>query len=197
MAGPPPGSGRASAAKGWWRRNLWGLVALLPILALALGPSAKEALDLYNRVDAHEAVLAGSDGWVSYSGVRMRLVDFGPAADLKSSDGTPWQPPAKTKVWRATIAVDAGEKWASDKYVVAGCNLGLEDTEGRQFTANPTELSGSDPSRRVASCSPDDDDTPTPWEVEVYFVMPESARPAAVRIVRGNELPRYARFPVS
>jgi hypothetical protein len=197
MSGPPPGTGRATTTKGWWRRNLWGLIALLPVIALALGPSVKEGLDLYNRVDAHEAVLPGSDGWVSYSGVRMRLVGFAPATDLQTYDGEPWQPPANTKVWRATVAIDAGAKWATDKYAVAGCNLKLEDTEGRQFTANPAEMSGSNPSRRVASCSPEDDDTPTPWEVEAYFLLPESAQPAALRIIRGTDLPRYARFPVS
>ena len=194
---PPPGTGRATTTKGWWRRNLWGLIALLPVLALALGPSVKDALDTYNRVDAHEAVLPGADGWVSYADVRWRLVGFEPATDLKTSDDQPFQPPANTKVWRATITVDAGDKWATDKYVVAGCNLGLEDSEGRRFTANPTELSGSAAGRRVATCSPEDDDTPTPWEVEIYFVLPESAQPAAVRILRATELPRYARFPVS
>jgi hypothetical protein len=193
----PPPAQAPPTTKGWWRRNLWGLIALLPILALALGPSVKEALDMYNRVDAHEAVLPGGDGWVAYSDVRMRLVGFGPATDLKTYDDEPWQPPANTKVWRATVAIDAGDKYAKDKYIVAGCNLILEDTDGRQFTANPTELSGSDPSRRVASCSPEDDDTPSPWEVEVYFVLPDSAQPAALRIVRGTQLPRYARFPVS
>jgi hypothetical protein len=194
---PQPGAPPATASKGWWRRNIWGLIALLPILALALGPSVKEALDRYNRSDAHEAVLPGGDGWVSYSDVRWRLVEFGPATGLTTYDGAPFSPPANTKVWVATVAVDAGEKWATDKYAVAGCNLKLEDSEGRQFTANPTELSGSDPSRRVASCSPEDDDSPTPWEVEIYFVLPESAQPAALRIIRGTELPRYARFPVS
>jgi hypothetical protein len=127
----------------------------------------------------------------------MRLANFGPATDLTTYDDRPWQPPANTKVWRATIAIDAGDKLATDKYAAAGCVFGLEDTEGRRFTANPSELSGSNPSRQVATCSPEEDTTPSPWEVEVYFVLPESAQPAAVRIVRPTDLPRYARFPVS
>jgi len=188
---PPPTTGQpARAAKGWWRRNLWGLIVLLPVLALALGPSVKDGLDLYNRMDAHEAVRAGSDGWVTYSGARMRLVDFGPATDLKTYEGTAFEPPGDTKVWRATIAFEA-----ASKDTIKACNLTLEDTEGRLFSANPTEMAGT--RTLYPSCTPDDDNAPSPWEIVMYFVTPESARPEAVRISRGLELPRYARLEMS
>jgi hypothetical protein len=189
-APPPPGTGRATTTKGWWRRNLWGLIALLPILGLALGPTLKESLDLYNRVDAHDAVLPGGDGWVSYSDARIRLVSFGPATDLKTYDGEPFQPPARTKVWKATLAFDAASKDA-----VTGCTLALEDSEGRIFSANPTELSGA--RARFPACTPEDDNAPSPWQVDMYFMTPEAAQPAAVRVTRGLQLPRYARLETS
>ncbi|WP_460844946.1 hypothetical protein [Phytohabitans suffuscus] len=180
----------APKAKGWWRRNLWGLIVLLPVLALAVGPSAKDGLDVYNRRGPHEAVLPGGDGWVSYSGARMRLVDFGPATDLKTYGGDAFQPPGSTRAWKATVEFEA-----ADKESVAACNLALEDGDGRLFSANPSELTGA--RTPFPSCTPADDDAPSPWQVDMYFVTPESARPAAVRIARGLELPRYARLATS
>ncbi|MDQ7905358.1 hypothetical protein RB614_12565 [Phytohabitans sp. ZYX-F-186] len=184
---PPPPAGPKT--RGWWRRNIWGLVALLPVLALALAPSVKDGLDLYNR-HPHEAVLPSADGWTSYSDARMRLVSFGPATDLKTYGGEPFQPPGKTKAWKATIEVEA-----ADKESVIGCNLALEDAEGRLFGAKPDELSGA--RTPFPSCTPEDDEAPSPWQVEMYFVTPDSARPAAVRVTSGLHLPHYARLATS
>lgn len=188
--GHAPGQATPTA-KGWWRRNLWGLIALLPVLALALGPSVKDGLDLYNRVDAHEAVLPGGDGWVAYADARIRLVSFEPVTDLETRSGEPFTPPANTKVWKATIAFDAASKDA-----VIGCNLALEDSQGRHFSANPTELAGTG-GARFPACTPEDDNAPSPWQVELYFVTPASAQPEAVRVTRGTQLPRYARLEIS
>ncbi|BCB80925.1 hypothetical protein Pflav_073350 [Phytohabitans flavus] len=141
---PPPGPPLAQPPvpagprpKGWWRRNRWGLIALLPVLALALAPSVNDALDQYNRY-AHEAVLPSAGGWISYSDARMRLVSFGPATDLKTYGGEPFQPPDKTKAWKATVEFEA-----ADKEAIIGCDLALEDAEGRLFSTNPAELSGA------------------------------------------------------
>jgi hypothetical protein len=186
---PPAQAPPRTTGKGWWRRNVWGLVALLPLLALAFGPSVKEGLDYYNR-HAHEAVLPGGDGWVTYADARIRLVEFGPATDLETRSGEPFQPPPNTKVWRAAIEFDA-----SSPDAVAGCTLALEDTQGREFSANPVEISGV--ASLVATCTPKDDGTPSPWQVELYFVTPASAQPEAVRVTRATQLPHYARLPAS
>jgi hypothetical protein len=169
---------------------MWGLIALLPVLALAFGPSVKEALDDYNRLHPHEAVLPGGDGWVTYGEARIRLVEFGPATDLTTRSGEPFQPPPNTKVWRAAIEFDA-----SSHDAVAGCDLLLEDTQGREFSANPVEISGV--GSLFAGCTPEDDNAPSPWQVELYFVTPASAQPEAVRVIRDLQLPRYARLPAS
>jgi hypothetical protein len=160
------------------------------VLALALAPSVKEGLDRYNRADAHEAVLPSADGWVSYSGARMRLAALEPAADLVTYGGETFEPPASTELWKATLVFEA-----ADKKSVAACDLELEDAEGRIFGASPDELAGT--RSGFPSCTPDDDDVPSPWEVEIYFVTPESARPAAVRVITLGERPRYARLATS
>lgn len=160
------------------------------MLALALGPSVKEGLDHYNRTVPHEAVLPGADGWVSYSDARMRLASFGPATDLETYGGEPFSPPGGTKAWKATIEIEAASKES-----VAACTVKLEDTEGRTYSSSPNELQGA--RTRFASCTPEDDEAPSPWLVDLYFVTPESAQPAAVRVTRGLLNPRYARLITS
>ncbi|GAA4715129.1 hypothetical protein [Phytohabitans rumicis] len=192
---PPPGLVVQPAAvhaptapKGWWRRNLWGLLALVPVLALAMGPGVKEGLDVYNRVDFHEAVNPGADGWVSYSDARIKLAELAPTTDVKTYGGEPFPVPAGTRVWRATITFEA-----STTKAVGGCTLALEDKDGRMFGPNPDELDGA----RVGfpACTPEDDNAPSPWQTVTYFVLPESATPAAVWVSRATSMPRYARLP--
>jgi hypothetical protein len=184
---PPPGQTTATAP-GWWRRNWWGLLAVVPLFALAVAPAAKEGYDLYNRVKAHEAVNPGSDGWVSYSDARIRLTELAPTTEVKTYGGEPFQPPEGTRIWRATITFEV-----SDNEAVSGCSLELEDTEGRMFSDDPDELEGA----RVPfpGCTPDEDNAPSPYQIQTFFVLPTSATPAAVHITRPTLIPKYARLP--
>lgn len=166
---------------------MWGIVALVPLLALALAPGVKEGLDLFNRVEAHEAVNPGPDGWVSYSGARIRLAELVPTTDLKRYNGEPFQIPAGTRIWRATITFDAPKADA-----VSGCFISLEDREGRTFGSTPEELAGA--KLPYPGCTPDDENTPSPFQTVAVFLLPETATPAAVRVTRPTEMPRYARL---
>ncbi|GAA4438938.1 hypothetical protein [Phytohabitans houttuyneae] len=176
--------------KGWWRRNLWGLIAILPAFALAIGPSAKEGFDKYTSGYPRQAVQPSSDGWASYAGARVRLVTFEPAIYLEKYDGELFRPQGGTKVWKATLAFEA-----ADRKALAGCDLVLEDTAGRLYSVNPDELDGT--RAGYPSCTPDEDDPSTPWQAEMYFVTSGSAQPSAVRVVNSLELPLYARLPTS
>lgn len=183
---PPPSGPAVQPARGWWRRNLWGLLALVPLFALAVAPAAKDGWDLYNRIEAHEAVTAGADGWVTYSGARMRLVELAPATGLKNYREQPFTPPKGVRVWRATLAFET-----PDPKALSACGIELEDRAGRRYSDAPDELSGA-ADLPYPSCAPEDENTPSPYQTFAYFALPESATPAAIRIIRGTELPRYA-----
>lgn len=184
---PPPAEHPPARTPGWWRRNRWGLLVLVPVLALALGPSVKDGYELYSRMDDHEPVSAGADGWVAFSGARIRLAELVEATNIPAYGSKPFQLPEGVRAWRATMTFEA-----SNPKAVSSCKIELEDRDGRVFTANPVELSAA----RVpyAGCTPDDDAKKSSFQAVAYFVLPQSAKPAAVRITRATETPRYARL---
>ncbi|MEJ3748338.1 hypothetical protein WEI85_34270 [Actinomycetes bacterium KLBMP 9797] len=188
-ASPPPVEPPARPERGWWRRNLWGLIALVPLFALAIAPAAKDGWDLYNRVEAHEAVPAGADGWVTYAGARIRLVELAPATGLQNYREQPFTPPKGVRVWRATLAFET-----SDPQGMVSCGIELEDRAGRRYSDAPNELSGA-ADLGFSNCAPEDDNTPSPYQTFAYFALPESATPAAIRITRPTGMPRYAHLP--
>lgn len=169
---------------------MWGLIALVPVFALAVAPAAKEGWDLYNRVEVHEAVTAGADGWVNYAGARIRLVELAPATGLKNYREQPFTPPKAVRVWRATLTFET-----PDPKAMGVCAIEVEDREGRRYSDRPDELSGA-ADLPYPTCAPEEENTPSPYQVVAYFALPESATPAAVRVSRNTERPRYARLPV-
>jgi hypothetical protein len=170
----------------WLRRNRWGLVALVPVLAATIGLQWGDAYDRYWRNEPREPVTAGRDGWVWFAGARMRLVDLGPGTDLEEFGGEPYRPPAGTEVWRAKVSFDAPRP--DD---LGGCAIVLADAAGRTYQASPSELSGT--RAGFAGCTPSfSDKGATRYESTVYFLVPKGARPAGVRITMGTQNPRYA-----
>jgi hypothetical protein len=163
----------------WWRRNRWGLAALLPALAAAVGMDMREAYDRYWSSQPRQPIAASADGWVTFAGARMRLIDLTPAEELREYGGRPYTPPPGVRVWRAEIVFDEAARQA-----LGACHLQLEDDAGRTFDAGPTDL------RHVriplAGCAPP--------SAMAYFIAPASARPVAVRIVLLSKLPAYARL---
>jgi hypothetical protein len=185
---PPPGEvSPVVAPRGWWRRNLWGLLAVVPLFALAIGPSAKEGFDRFNRVEHYRPITAGADGWVDFSGVRIKLAEVTPTTDAKTFGDDPFVLQDGLTLWRVTITIEA-----SSTNALAGCAVKLEDKEGRLYGSDPSEVDGA--RLPYPGCMPEDDKAPPPFQVVNYFVMPESATPAAVRVTRSSETPRYARF---
>jgi hypothetical protein len=177
-----------TATRGWWRRNRWGVLALVPALALALGPGVKQGYEEVTQTEPRQAVVAGADGWVTYAGSRMRLSELTTATELTSRDGKPFRLPAGVRAWRATVLFEPG----TPEGVVA-CSVWLEDHDGRIYSAGPTELSGAAVSS--GGCAPERDAGGRPYEKVFYFVMPDSSSPVAARVVTAAMLPRYARLP--
>jgi len=180
-----------AAHGGWWRRNRWGLAALIPALVAA---SAVDVGDAYHRLwksQPRRPVTPSADGWVSFAGGRVRLGELAPATDLGDRDGGSFAAPAGVRVWRAEIVFDTGARDAFD-----GCRLLLEDAAGRTFDAGPAELRGA----RIpyASCvaprTPPPAAGSTTFQTMAYFALPASARPVAVRLMLLKQLPAYARL---
>jgi hypothetical protein len=170
---------------GWLRRNRWGLIALLPVLAATIGLSWGDAYDTYWKSQPREPVKAGSDGWVSFAGARIRLADLSAGTDLTDFGGDKFVPPSGTAVWKARLMFDAARTDG-----LRGCLIKLQDAGGRTYEARPPELSGS--RARSTGCTPSlEDEGKTRYEAVAYFVTPSWARPAGVRITMALQYPRY------
>ncbi|MEN3608247.1 hypothetical protein [Plantactinospora sp. ZYX-F-223] len=182
----PGGSGTGPV--GWWRRNRWGLLALLPALLLALGPGVKDGYERYSRAEYLEPVGVGADGWVEFSGARIRLVELVEASSVPARGSRPVTLPEGVRVWRATVAFELSAPEA-----LIGCLPYLEDGDGRLFSVNPPELSGA--RLPVTQCVADDP-AQRSLQAEAYFLLPRPAAPVALRIVKPTQRPRYARLPV-
>ena len=175
---------------GWWRRNRWGLLALVPALLAVLALSTEA---LYHEVYAQqprEAIAANADGSYELRGTQIRLVDISPATDLKRYDGSAFVVPPNVTIWRARI------EFATPKETeLGGCAITLEDSAGRIFDDDPTDLLTG--ARAVVSkgCAADfDASDPSRYVNAIYFALPRDARPVAVRIYDGLSLPGYVRL---
>lgn len=175
----------------WWRRNLWGLLVLLPVLAATIGLRVESLHEDYWKPKPREPIAAAPDGWTGYGGARFRMTELAEARDVKGRDGKVMTLPGGAKIWRATIEVQT-----TDPKAIGGCSFTLEDAERHTYGDNPTELSRADVP--LGSCLFEDPKTPpSTYETIVHFVMPGSARPAAVRVTLATKLPRYARLTSS
>jgi hypothetical protein len=182
---------------GWLRRNRWGLVALVPVLAATVSLQWGDVYDRYWRNEPRQPVTASRDGWVAFAGARMRLTGLGPGTDLEAFGGEPYQPPDGTAVWRAKISFDA-----PNPDDLAGCEIAMADADGRTYEASPSELAST--RAGFASCTPSSSDEgtagrdakagggTTKYEQTVYFLTPSATRPAGIRVTLRSEYPRYA-----
>jgi hypothetical protein len=172
--------------KSWLRRNRWGLVALVPMLAATVALQWGDVYDRYWRGQPRQPVAAGRDGWVAFAGARMRLTELGPGTDLAGFGGEPYRPPAGTAVWRAKISFDAPKP--DD---LGGCAIVLADADGRTYEAGPREFSSA--RAGFPSCTPSlSDEGKTEYEQTVYFLTPTEAQPAGIRVTLRTEYPSYA-----
>ncbi len=175
--------------KGFWRQNLWGFVALAPVTAI-FAAAALDRTDFFAKQitgQPRTAVVAAAPAdWVTYSGARLRLLALTPTADLYDANAKRIKLADSIKVWKAVVDVDV-----TDQRNLADCQLSLEDSTGRIFSAHPDELAGA--SIPVPACTAEDK-VLTTYQVTIFFVTPTDAKPVAVRVVRKEALPAYARL---
>ncbi|WP_238015335.1 hypothetical protein KZZ52_49360 [Dactylosporangium sp. AC04546] len=197
----PPGAGPAQAADqaGWWRRNWWGLLLLVPALVGALtGPYLAEAREyLRDPTKPSTPVVTGADGWASFAGARMRLEQLTEAKNVTDRSRKPLAIGSGT-VWQATVAYDDP---STEQSKLGGCTVYLEDTTGRRFGDRPNELARADIPTGSGCGRPSSSSTRTPpatgsrYQATYYFLLPKDAAPASVWITVPTENPSYARLP--
>ncbi|MEV4416947.1 hypothetical protein [Catellatospora sp. NPDC049609] len=181
--------GPDSLGRGWWRRNVWGLLAVVPAFVAMGYASIYNDLDRWERGEP-KPVAAAADGWVDFGGVRLRLVEIAPATDLKRFNREPFTVPQGIVAWRAVFEIQASGP------EVPFCSVELEDAAGNVYDDRPDELSRADADR--ATCAPDDSPVPAAsgrHQAAAYFVTAAGAEPVAVRVTFGSvDLARYARL---
>jgi hypothetical protein len=173
---------------GFWRQNRWGLIALLPVMAL-FTMVALDRTDFYGRAldsQPRAAIDAASPAWVSYSGAQIRLLALSPTSDLYDTNAKPVDLPGTVRAWKASIEIQV-----IDQSNLEDCQILLEDENGRLFGAHPDELAGV--RIPVPSCTAEDKGL-NAYQVTVFFLAPAIAEPVAVRVVSARALPSYARL---
>ncbi len=93
--------------RGWWRRNAWGLATLPLIIVALLGVYFGDAYQAYWTSQPREPVAAGADGWASFGGGHVRLVEVSEVPTVTDSRGTPVKLSPGIKVWRAVLELRA------------------------------------------------------------------------------------------
>lgn len=180
----------------WWRRNWWGLVAAVPLMAVLVLVSPDQSLDRLRNAHTEEVVRPDANGWVSYGGARLRLTGFGPA-DLRDGDGLPLSTPG-LRAWQVTLTVQAD----TDPSALPGCTIELEDPAGLRYREGPQALAAAYDTAGsglyAASCSPpyDQPNQAAPFEVVGYFLLPEDTAPVALRVSNFVQEPAYVRIGV-
>jgi hypothetical protein len=174
---------------GWWRRNRWGLLALVPAIALGLAVPVHDNWAVLWDHAPRTQVGPSTDGWVGFAGAEIRLVTLAPATDLTDASGRPARFPAGVTVWQASITFRT-----ADASRLLGCDLRMVDQAGATYQFNPAELQDADVDVPYADCSPSGDAaTPPPsWTETVYFAAPSDVRPVCVRLTLEPDLPKYA-----
>jgi hypothetical protein len=174
--------------KGFWRHNAWGMLALIPLAALFTAAALDRTGFFEKRLfgEPRSAVAAAPSEWVSYSGAKLRLLALSPTADLYDANAKRIKLTDSVKVWKAVVEVEV-----QDQRNLEGCELSLEDSTGRVFGSSPSELAGA--SIPAPTCTAEDKVLST-YQVTIFFATPADAKPVAIRVVRREALPGYARL---
>jgi hypothetical protein len=186
-----------ATGKRWWRRNWWGITAVVPLLVAVVVVSPSGAYEaLRDQYAEEEVVRPGGDGWASYGGVRLRLTGFGPA-ELWDDEEQPFRVPGLT-AWQATLTMEIGD----DPEALLGCKLELEDTAGQRYMDAPQVLGSANDADGsglyAANCTRpyDEEDENGPFEMVGYFLLPESTEPVALRVSHHTQDAAYVRLEV-
>jgi hypothetical protein len=172
--------------RGWWRRNLWGLILLLPVTA---GLVAFNADLLYNAnimAAPRDPAPVDAAGSAVLDDFEVSLESFESVADddlaLTDRDITL---PASVQAWRAIV------RFSGPEDDLSLCDVSVIDDDDRPYPSSPSMLPLGG-----YGCNPDDFESPSPFTATFYFVLPAQAHPQALQITWPPLLPRYVRLPV-
>ncbi len=204
---------------GWWRRNRWGLAFLVPAALALLALSAEHLYAGVYKTQPRTAVAAGQDGSFELAGTRIRLVDLGPATDVKTYGGSRFEPPPHVVIWRARIeffiVVPKGpdvdlfpglhpsgapapappDPDATPESQLGACSITVQDSEGRLYDDDPYDMLLGSADTVGHGCMADFDvPDPLHYTNSIYFALPAGAQPVAVRVSDIMSLPNYVRL---
>lgn len=176
---------------GWWRRNRWGLVALVPAMAGMLALSAENVYHEIHTNRPSEPVPVTADGRYELRGTLIRLVGLSQATDLRRYDGSAFVAGSTITIWRARIEFTSPQ----ETRLSGGCTIALEDGAGRVFDDDPSDLLDGASGTVSSGCDAGfDAPDKNRYVNSVYFALPRDAKPVAIRIYDALTLPRYARL---
>ncbi|WP_435737301.1 hypothetical protein V5D56_01510 [Cellulosimicrobium sp. PMB13] len=188
MSGGGGGGGDGVGGVGWWRANRWRLVVLVVALAV-LGALTwrSDAVQGWWASEPHRSHAADAEGWAQVGDVRARLAGIEIVDWLDDGfDGRVEAPDGYT-LWAVDLSVrsDVLPGAASAEEAYSACEVVLLDTSGREFSAGASSLPGmpmTDPPVCTGAVSS---------RATQYFLTPDDAEPAEVRLVEPELLPDY------
>jgi hypothetical protein len=175
----------------WTRTNRWGLIALVPMLALAMAVPVNDFYTQRWKKQPHDQVAASAGGSVSYNHSTMTLVTLFRASGLQDFTGQPIAVPAGVAIWQAKLRFRSATPDA-----VGNCSMYLATADGSTYDANPNELNELGLSMEdLPYCLAATDEggkALNDWTLTLYFLTPASAKPVGIQVNADRELPRYA-----
>jgi hypothetical protein len=175
--------------RGWWRRNVWGLVLVLPLTAGLFAGNADALYRMNIASEPRDPAPIDADGTAVLDDFQVAIDSFESVSeddealferDITLADSV--------QAWRAVLHFTGPEKEMGNCTKVA-----LVDAGGRVYPAGPSLLGGLG----AIGCLPDETDSPSPYISTVYFLLPAEAQPQTLRIVWEPLLPRYVGLPVA
>ncbi|WP_139123086.1 hypothetical protein [Cellulosimicrobium cellulans] len=187
-AGPTPADavGRDARPAGWWRTNRWWLVVLVAALA-AFGwlTWRTDTVQAWWTTQPHRAHAADADGWARVGHVQVQLGSVAEVGGLDDGLGGSVEAPDGYTLWAAELSFrsDAPPGGDAVEEATGSCTAALRDTDGREYAAGAGGLPGAgfpDPLPCAGSGT-----------ATQYFLTPDDAVPAEVRVVEPSLLPDY------
>jgi len=189
-AQPQPQAAQPTKARGWWRRNWIGLMALVPLIALVVAVRWESTYWYAWQSQPRLAVNVAQQQWVKFSGAELRLAEFGAATNLVGSGNKPIVLPGGVTVWKAVL-----EFRAPDQEAVLGCEVSLEDSQKRLYGTGATELSNVR-GQFIVTCTKPSEQPSSEYTTTALFLTPAGVNPVAVQVRWKLQFPRYVRLSV-
>jgi hypothetical protein len=171
---------------GWWRRNLWGLILLLPVTAGLFAFNADLLYDVNILAKPRDPVPVDATGTAVLDNFEVTLESFESVSEddpaFLDRDITV---PESVQAWRAVV------RFSGPEDDLSLCKVALVDEGDRAYPSGPVMLPLG-----PFGCSPDDYESPSPFTTTFYFLLPAQARPQALQITWLPLLPRYVQLPV-